>query len=62
MKNTFLSLLLVVAAALSCEAQETKSFKAYNGITFDYELVLPEGYSKSKSYQLAVLFTEVAKP
>lgn len=43
----------------SCYGQEIKTFEARNGVDFAYEVILPEGYNKSKSYELAVVFSEI---
>ncbi|MCE7993605.1 MAG: hypothetical protein HEP71_16595 [Roseivirga sp.] len=58
--NTKRILSIVLAlATCSCYGQELKTFEARNGVDFAYELMLPEGYDKSKSYELAMVFSEI---
>jgi hypothetical protein len=54
-------LLPFLLLTLTCQGQDTKRFKAYNGIEFEYSLLFPKNYSTSTQYQLAVVFTEVEK-
>lgn len=51
-----LTLALVTSASYG---QDTKTFKARNRLDFAYEVILPEGYEKGKSYELAVVFSEI---
>lgn len=50
--------LILTVTLCSCYGQELKKFEARNGVDFTYEVILPEGYDKSKSYELAVVFSE----
>lgn len=51
--------IVLALATGSCYAQDQKTYEARNGVDFAYELILPEGYSKDQSYELAVVFTEI---
>ncbi|MDW3192383.1 MAG: hypothetical protein R8G66_08460 [Cytophagales bacterium] len=38
--------------------KNTHQFKAFNGIRFEYSLLLPEGYDRSKKYEIIALLCE----
>lgn len=51
--------LILALATCSCYGQEIKTFEARNGVDFAYEVILPDGYNKNKSYELAIVFSEI---
>lgn len=51
--------LILALLTYSCYSQELKTFEARNGVDFAYSVILPEGYQKSKRYELAMVFTEI---
>ncbi|GAB5525391.1 MAG: hypothetical protein Roseis2KO_32630 [Roseivirga sp.] len=52
-------LLILALLTYSCYSQGIKTFEARNGVDFAYTVILPEGYQKNKSYELAMVFTEI---
>lgn len=44
----------------SAQENNLRTFVAYNNITFNYEIVYPQNFSRNNNYELAILFTETA--
>lgn len=59
MKIKGILMLTLALVTTACYGQDTKTFKARNRVDFAYEVILPEGYEKGKSYELAVVFSEI---
>ncbi|EZH71944.1 hypothetical protein ATO12_04815 [Aquimarina atlantica] len=51
--------LFVNTSFLSAQTKGFKRYKAFNGITFEYTVLLPKGYDNNKSYNTAVAFAAV---
>lgn len=45
----------------STEKHETQQFKAFNGIRFEYSLLLPKNYDPSENYEIIALLCETHK-
>jgi len=59
-----IKILLIAIGLLSInlsKAQKTRQFKAKNGVRFEYAVILPEGFTANKSYELAMVFTQIEK-
>lgn len=55
------SLLCCTVTLQACgpsDKHETQHFKAFNGIRFKYSLLLPEGYDRSRPYEIIALLCE----
>ncbi len=48
-------------ACESPEKHETQQFKAFNGIRFEYSLLLPDNFDRSKTYKIVALLCETHK-
>lgn len=59
LQKIFVIIALILALPTLGIGQGTKHFTAYNKIKFDYEVIFPKGYEKGKSYELAMVFTEI---
>lgn len=55
--NAFAGFLMLITTA--CYTQDSRQFKARNGVNFAYEIVFPADYDKDKSYELAMVFSEI---
>lgn len=53
--------LTLILATCSCYAQDFKTFEARSGVDFSYQIILPKGYDQSKSYELAIVFSEIER-
>lgn len=53
--------LTFVLATCSIHAQDFKTFESRSGVDFSYRVILPEGFDKGKSYELAMVFSEIER-
>ncbi|GEM_PF-3671060 len=61
MNTKALFTLTLILATCSCYAQDFKTFESRSGVDFSYQVILPEGYNKSKSYELAIVFSQIER-
>ncbi|OUR91910.1 hypothetical protein A9Q87_08905 [Flavobacteriales bacterium 34_180_T64] len=60
--KTYIGIILAFILSTNCiQAQSNafKTYKAFNGITFEYALLLPENFDSNKSYKTIVSFAGV---
>lgn len=55
---TLLCWAVTLQACGPSQKHETQQFKAFNGIRFEYSLLLPEGYDRSRPYEIIALLCE----